>query len=211
MCLRVVFDKIRLLFVCRGLTSDDVAELRAMRHELCNHLCAISGLAQLNESARISAYVSDLLGALALDSRYTGTGNAAVDAVLTAETKKARERNVLLTVRTMPLPDTNLQDCDLTRLISTLLDTGIRHTERLLGHKREVTFTLSTENGYLLLSCTYPCDRETGNRLMVRRLRRTAVKYGGICHFSLKRRTVRAEIYLPMRFPSPFSPVSAQG
>ena len=46
---------------------------------------------------------------------------------------------------------------------------------------------------------------------MVRRLRRTAVKYGGICHFSLKRRTVRAEIYLPMRFPSPFSPVSAQG
>ena len=30
MCLRVVFDKIRLLFVCRGLTSDDVAELRAM-------------------------------------------------------------------------------------------------------------------------------------------------------------------------------------
>ena len=64
MCLRVVFDKIRLLFVCRGLTSDDVAELRAMRHELCNHLCAISGLAQLNESARISAYVSDLLGAL---------------------------------------------------------------------------------------------------------------------------------------------------
>ena len=159
MCLRVVFDKIRLLFVCRGLTSDDVAELRAMRHELCNHLCAISGLAQLNESARISAYVSDLLGALALDSRYTGTGNAAVDAVLTAETKKARERNVLLTVRTMPLPDTNLQDCDLTRLISTLLDTGIRHTEGLLGHKREVGFTLSTENGYLLLSCTYPQHR----------------------------------------------------
>lgn len=211
MCLRVVFDKIRLLFVCRGLTSDDVAELRAMRHELCNHLCAISGLAQLNESARISAYVSDLLGALALDSRYTGTGNAAVDAVLTAETKKARERNVFLSIRAMPLPDTNLQDCDLTRLISTLLDTGIRHTEGLLGHKREVGFTLSTENGYLLLSCTYPCDRESGNRLMVRRLRRTAAKYGGICHFSLKRRTVRVEIYLPMRFPSPFSPVSAQG
>ena len=209
MCFRVLLDKIRLLCVCRGLTSDDVVELRAMRHELCNHLCAISGLAQLNDCARISSYATDMLGALALDAPYTGTGNAAVDGALTAEVRHAKDRNVMLTLRTVPLPETNLQDCDLTRLLSTLLDSGIRNTERLLGHKREVSFTLSTENGYLLLSCVYPSATESGNRIMVRRLRRTAAKYGGVCQFSLKRGIVRAEIYLPMRFPAPLA--TAQG
>ncbi len=197
MCFRVIADKIKLLSVCRGLTAQNVADLRAMRHDLCNHLCAISGLAQLGDTARITGYVSDMLGLLAMNALLAGTGCAPVDAILADKLNRAREMDLILSLDTAPLPALGLRDCDLALIVASLLDHGLAQARRVTDRPRQIHFTLKMENGFLLVRCAHPVKGARPNKALAAKVRKCAAKYGGVCRFQLKGGTLLTEIYLP--------------
>lgn len=199
MWFHILSDKVRLLRVCRGLTAQNVADLRAMRHDLCNHLCAISGLAQLGDTTRIRAYISDMLGLLSMNTLLAGTGNPALDAVLSKQLNLSREKGVLLVLHTAPLPTMNLHDCDLVRIVCNLLDYGMEQALTVKDRAREVDFTLSSENGYLLIRSAHPTASGKVCKSLVKRLRKCCSQYGGACQFTMKGGVFRAELYLPIR------------
>ena len=136
--------------------------VRALRHDMKNHILALQVLVQRKEAEETNQYLDSMKNFMTNPEEYVKTGNDTVDSLLNYKIQKANEvLNVVETKISIP-EQLRLRSFDLNVLLGNLLDNAIDASMQTEDKKLKITITL--EKGILFLNIRNSCRRIAGRR-----------------------------------------------
>lgn len=118
-------------------------EVRRLRHDMKNHLTALSGLS--GEEGK--AYLMELLNAPALSTGRTYCENRTASVVLSAKADQALEQETEFAVHAMIPESIPVDPMDLCSLLGNVLDNALEAAARMPREQRHVSFSAGVEKG----------------------------------------------------------------
>ncbi len=169
-------------------------ESRKIRHDISNHLLAISALMESGNITEARRYLSEVSEMNDLAAMPVRTGASVLDALLFKKTEQAKEMGITLCVDvSCPLSDTAISDYDLCSVFGNVIDNALEAVTPL-GENRRVAVNIEKQLDMLYIRCANPFDgelRTRGERLLtsktdaalhgygISRVREIAAKHGG--------------------------------
>lgn len=131
--------------------------VRALRHDMKNHILALQVLVQRNEAEETNKYLDSMKNFMTNPEEYVKTGNDTVDSLLNYKIQKANEvLNVVETKISIP-EQLCLRSFDLNVLLGNLLDNAIDASMQTEDKKLKITIRL--DRGILFLNIYNSCQR----------------------------------------------------
>lgn len=168
---------------------------RALRHDLKNHLRALSGMLQSGNTDDALAYIQTMQSDLEDATYFAVTGNTAVDAILNEKLLTAQRQKTNLRFDAVTLKNTKAKPMDLCIILSNALDNALEACRKLSDvQSRTVSLKIREESDFLLISVQNPVakpPKKLGNSFLsdkkdrenhgigLRSIRLTAEKYSG--------------------------------
>ena len=132
-------------------------KVRALRHDMKNHILALQVLVQRKELEETSKYLDSMKNFMTNPEEYVKTGNDAVDSLLNYKIQKANEfLNVVETKISIP-EQLRLRSFDLNVLLGNLLDNAIDASMQTEDKKLKITIKL--DKGILFINICNSCQR----------------------------------------------------
>lgn len=136
--------------------------VRALRHDMKNHILALQVLVQRKEIEETNKYLDSMKNFMTNPQEYVKTGNDTVDSLLNYKIQKANEvLNVVETKISIP-KQLSLRSFDLNVLLGNLLDNAIDASMQTEDKKLKITIKL--DKGILFLNICNSCQRIAGGR-----------------------------------------------
>ncbi len=136
--------------------------VRALRHDMKNHILALQALVQRKEIEEANQYLDSMKSFMDNPQEYVKTGNDTVDSLLNYKIQKANEfLNVVETKISIP-EQLRLRSFDLNVLLGNLLDNAIDASMQTEDKKLKITLKL--DKGILFLNICNSCQRIAGGR-----------------------------------------------
>lgn len=136
--------------------------VRALRHDMKNHILALQVLVQRKEVEEANQYLDSMKNFMTNPEEYVKTGNDMVDSLLNYKIQKANEvLNVVETKISIP-EQLRLHSFDLNVLLGNLLDNAIDASMQTENKKLKITIKL--DKGILFLNICNSCQRIVGGR-----------------------------------------------
>lgn len=110
-------------------------EMRGYKHDFHHHLQALKGHLEAGQTERALAYISELDDRLMQVDTLLKTGNAALDAVLSAKLAQAKAEGIAVTVKAVVPEGLTLSDTELSMVTGNLLDNAIEACRNTAGEK----------------------------------------------------------------------------
>lgn len=168
---------------------------RALRHDLKNHLRALSGMLQSGNTDDALAYIQTMQSDLEDATYFAVTGNTAVDAILNEKLLTAQRQKTNLRFDAVTLKNTKAKPMDLCIILSNALDNALEACRKIDDiQSRTVSLKIREESDFLLISVQNPVaqpPKKLGNSFLsdkkdrenhgigLRSIRLTAEKYSG--------------------------------
>ena len=131
--------------------------VRALRHDMKNHILALQVLVQRKEVEEANQYLDSMKNFMTNPEEYVKTGNDMVDSLLNYKIQKANEvLNVVETKISIP-EQLRLHSFDLNVLLGNLLDNAIDASMQTENKKLKITIKL--DKGILFLNICNSCQR----------------------------------------------------
>lgn len=113
------------------------SELRAQRHDYLNHLQVVYGLMELQEYGELLEYLEPVYKDIQKTGKALKTSKPAINALLKAKLDEAESRGIdfFMEVKS-DLKDLKVEDWELCKVISNLLDNAMTALEDQEGEKR---------------------------------------------------------------------------
>lgn len=136
--------------------------VRALRHDMKNHILALQVLVQREEKEEANQYLDAMKNYMTNPQEYVKTGNDTVDSLLNYKLQKANE--VLNQVETkISIPEQlRLRSFDLNVLLGNLLDNAIDAS--MQTEEKKLKITLKLDKGILFLNICNSCQRIADGR-----------------------------------------------
>ena len=130
-------------------------EIRDFRHDMNNHLYAISAMVS-DENEDAKKYIENLTKKIEKTKMYSNTGNIALDSVINYKLSKAEEQSIQIFSKIAIPSVIQSGEEDLVSIIGNLLDNAIEASEKLLENKyidlnikyKRGTLFIDVKNGY---------------------------------------------------------------
>ena len=136
--------------------------VRALRHDMKNHILALQVLVQRKEIEEANHYLDSMKNFMTNPEEYVKTGNDTVDSLLNYKIQKANEvLNVVETKISIP-EQLRLRSFDLNVILGNLLDNAIDASMQTEDKKLKITIKL--DKGILFLYICNSCQRIAGGR-----------------------------------------------
>lgn len=136
--------------------------VRALRHDMKNHILALQVLVQRKEVEETNKYLDSMKNFMTNPEEYVKTGNDIVDSLLNYKIQKANEvLNVVETKISIP-EQLRLRSFDLNVLLGNLLDNAIDASMQTEDKKLKITIKL--DKGILFLNICNSCQRIADRR-----------------------------------------------
>ena len=128
-------------------------EIMRMKHDMKNHLLALSEYFKACESEQGEAYISELIGEKLSDrnDRWSDTGNMAIDSVINFKLNEANHKKVIVHADISAPNDLQLEASDITVIIGNLLDNAIQAVMKLPEEQRKINTLLQYDKGRLFI------------------------------------------------------------
>lgn len=110
-------------------------EMRGYKHDFHHHLQALKGHLEAGQTERALAYIQELDDRLMQVDTLLKTGNAALDAVLSAKLAQAKAENIAVTLKAVVPEGLTLSDTELSMVVGNLLDNAIEACRYAEGEK----------------------------------------------------------------------------
>ena len=110
-------------------------EMRGYKHDFHHHLQALKGHLEAGQTERALAYIEELDDRLMQVDTLLKTGNAALDAVLSAKLAQAKAENIAVTLKAVVPEGLTLSDTELSMVVGNLLDNAIEGCRYAAGEK----------------------------------------------------------------------------
>ncbi|MDR1628998.1 MAG: ATP-binding protein [Oscillospiraceae bacterium] len=162
-----VRSRIRLLETQTQVQSKSITQLensyngmRALRHDMQNHLLCMSALIEKEDYAALRQYVNTMANTVDEAAFMRISGNNAVDAILNEKLLEAKKNQISTQYDICPL-DTllegtppKIEPMDLCILLSNALDNAVEACKKLPeGEERFINIKIQSTEDYLVLSC----------------------------------------------------------
>ena len=167
------------------------AESRKIRHDINNHLLAISALIETGSIEQAKRYISEVSEQTDLAAMPAKTGSDVLDALLFKKTEQAAEKGVTLAFEVnCPVNDSGISDYDLCAVFGNIIDNALEAVRT--GDL--ISVNIGNQMDMLYISCENPYYTELkkrGDRLLttktdfishgmgISRVRETAERCGG--------------------------------
>jgi len=188
------------------------SRVRALRHDLKNHILALQVLVERKEIGETKKYLDSMMEFMTNPEEYIKTGNDAVDSLLNYKIQKANE--VLNKVETkISIPEQlSLRSFDLNVLLGNLLDNAIDASMQTEDKKLKVTIKI--DKGILFLNICNSCPGIQGGRsdflettkgdkanhgIGLKNVRRIVEKYDGEIEFLYKNGFMETDVMMYMK------------
>lgn len=150
------------------LMQESQNRIRALRHDMKNHVLALEGLVKSSKPDKVMEYLASIQEFMNNPSEHIYTGNEALDSLLNFKLQRAKEE--LKRVETdIVLPEKmNLHSFDFNVIVGNLLDNAIAAAVRT--DERFLKFSLRMENGILFLYMVNSCKGIPEGVCEIRRL-----------------------------------------
>ncbi len=111
------------------MLQEQYSQSERLRHDMKNHVIALSGLFQEKEWEKMGEYLRHMEGSVRTDGGDL-TGNKAVDAIFYQKQKQAERKNVVWDCDLQIPRELGMQEFDLCVLLGNLLDNALEACER---------------------------------------------------------------------------------
>lgn len=136
-------------------------EVRRMKHDLANHLQALLSL-PAEEKDR---YIQKMIGNPSLEKMLSYSGDATVNAVLTAKESLMRQRGISFHAKVDIAGELPFEKPDLCALFANALDNAVEACAALEAGKRQIELTVRAAKGILAVEVKNPFEGELSNGL----------------------------------------------
>ena len=183
--------------------------VRALRHDMKNHILALQVLVQSKEIEETNQYLDSMKSFMTNPKEYVKTGNDTVDSLLNYKIQKANEvLNVVETKISIP-EQLHLRSFDLNVLLGNLLDNAIDASMQTEDKKLKITIKL--DKGILFLNICNSCQRIADGRnnflettkedkvnhgIGLKNVRRIVGKYHGEIAFSYEKDSMETDVMM---------------
>lgn len=153
-------------------------ESRRIRHDINNHLLAISALIETGNIEQAKRYITEVSEQTDLAAMPVRTGSQVLDALLFKKTEQAAERGIALTFEvSCPLSDCGISDYDLCTVFGNILDNALEASAQ--GDK--ISVAIGNQLDMLYISCENPFTgelRRRGDRILTSKRDASSHGYG---------------------------------
>ena len=158
--------------------KESQSRIRALRHDMKNHMLALEGLAKSAKQDKVIEYLMSIQEFMEKPSEHIYTGNEALDSLLNYKLQRAKEE--LKKVETdIVLPEKmNLHSFDFNVIVGNLLDNAIAASIRT--DERFLKLCIRMENGILFLYMANSCMGIPEGVCEIRRLSEKSLAGHGI-------------------------------
>ena len=160
------------------LMKESQSRIRALRHDMKNHVLALEGLVKSSKPEKVIEYLDSIQEFMKNPSEHIDTGNEALDSLLNFKLQRAKEE--LKKVETdIVLPEKmNLHSFDFNVIVGNLLDNAIAASIRT--DERFLKLSIRMENGVLFLYMVNSCMGIPEGVCEIRRLSEKSLAGHGI-------------------------------
>ena len=194
------------------IMKESQSRIRALKHDMKNHVLALKGLAKGSKSEKLMEYLDSMQEFMKNPSEHIYTGNEVLDSLLNYKLQRAKEE--LKKVETdIVLPEKmNLHSFDFNVIVGNLLDNAIAASVQTDGQL--LKFSMRMENGVLLLHMINSCmgipegvceirrlseKSYAGHGIGLTNVQRIVEKYHGDMEMHCKDNYMETEIMLYMK------------
>ena len=183
--------------------------VRALRHDMKNHILALQILVQRKEAEETDKYLDSMKNFMTNPEEYVKTGNDAVDSLLNYKIQKANEvLNVVETKISIP-EQLRLRSFDLNVLLGNLLDNAIDASMQTEDKKLKITIKL--DKGILFLNICNSCqmiadgkknflettkEDKANHGIGLKNVRRIVEKYHGDITFFYENNIIQTDVMM---------------
>lgn len=114
------------------MLADQYRQSERLRHDIKNHMIALSGLMENREFEKMKVYLGKMEATGGLSCNEETTGNKVVDAILHQKRQQAENSNILWECDVRIPKECRINEFDLCVLFGNLLDNAVEACERLL-------------------------------------------------------------------------------
>ena len=153
-----MIDKMQLEVYKKQLyeTEKQYNDIKAIRHDIKNHLQCVSTLLNKNEIDQAKDYIKDMLeNKLDFDYQQVRSGNRAVDVVANTKIYECRNRKIK-TVIGVSLISLDMDDLDICIVLGNLLDNAIEACEKLDEDDRIIYLDITQQKSYVKMIIRNP-------------------------------------------------------
>ena len=141
------------------MLAEQYRQSERLRHDMKNHIIALSALSQNKEWEKIDDYLRNM-GDIVLDAVGDITGNKAVDALLYQKRKRAEEENIKWECDVQMPKERCINEFDLCVLFGNILDNALNACGRMQGcEDRFINIQAKTVKKCFLLEVKNSMDR----------------------------------------------------
>lgn len=141
------------------MLAEQYRQSERLRHDMKNHIIALSALSRNKEWEKIDSYLKNMEG-IALDVGGDTTGNKAVDALLYQKRKRAKEENIQWECDVRMPKGYCINEFDLCVLFGNILDNALEACGRMqAGECRFINIQAKTVKKCFLLEVKNSMDR----------------------------------------------------
>lgn len=182
------------------------SDLRALHHDMKNHLLMLRQLAHTGDLERLDSYVSGLIESLSPYEVQVQTGNGMLNALLSAKFREARQKGVAVSIAMDFSPITYISDSSLCTIFGNLLDNAIEacmRVESVSNRFIQIRSYKTADQLLIVLRNSFQGRlRRSGEDLLstkdssgyhgfgFRNIRRAAERYKGRCWFETEENSV---------------------
>ena len=183
--------------------------VRALRHDMKNHILALQILVQRKEVEETNKYLESMKNFMTNPEEYVKTGNDVVDSLLNYKIQKANEvLNVVETKISIP-EQLRLRSFDLNVLLGNLLDNAIDASMQTEDKKLKITIKL--DKGILFLNICNSCqmiadekknfwettkEDKANHGIGLKNVRRIVEKYHGDITFFYENNIIQTDVMM---------------
>lgn len=147
------------------MLEEQYEQAERLRHDMKNHLIALSGLLEDREWEKMRAYLQKMGNSGSLETDGDATGNKVVDALLYRKRKIAEKKHILWKCDVQMSGLDGIDEFDLCVLFGNILDNAVEACERLgNGRERFIAIQARIIKRYFLLEVKNSADVEANEK-----------------------------------------------
>ena len=109
----------------------NAGELQKLRHDMKNHLIAISELSKARKDAEVTKYVEALSGKMQMKEEYSSTGILSLDSIINYKLTQAERSDIRISAEIAVPEEMKIKSDDFVTVIGNLLDNAIEAVSKL--------------------------------------------------------------------------------
>lgn len=137
-----------------------VEGIRAVKHDISNHLSAISAYIQCKDYDKAEQYIQRVLEPIESMNNLLHVNNSLIASILYVKNVVAEKSGIIFEISTDFYDEIFIEDLDLTILLGNILDNAIEACERVKAKEKRIKLSLGSKRNYFYIDCANPVDHE---------------------------------------------------